>query len=249
MSGVPSIQLAGSTPTSGLANLTNLTALTSGAWVSATQYPKGSSVFSLSAPTDLYIARQDIVSSTTDPASDATNWVKLATTNTGVVSIDGQTGVLTTKVGQYYLTSLQSLSSGNTDIIFTTSQPWSDNTAITWTGPSALFTVAVKGLYQLEFAVSVDANGATWTIGTNKGASIDITRPPSAELIILPTNALMASGVNYGQVATATYALEIGDVINCRVANTFSTATPFAIPQSGFDLSTFFTWTLIKPLP
>jgi hypothetical protein len=169
--------------------------------------------------------------------------------NAGVLALDGAAGVLTTKTGQYYRTSLQSLTSGSTDIIFQAAQSWTDLTSISWTGPSAAFTVAVKGLYQLEFAVSVDANGATWTIGTNKGASIDITRPPSAEVIILPTNALMASGVNYGQVATATYALEIGDVINCRVANTFSTATPFAIPQSGFDLSTFFTWTLIKPLP
>jgi hypothetical protein len=76
------INLSGSTATSGLANITNLTTTNAGAWVSATAYPKGSTAFSVAAPTDLYIARQSIVSSTTDPASDPTNWVKLATTAT-----------------------------------------------------------------------------------------------------------------------------------------------------------------------
>jgi hypothetical protein len=137
--------------------------------------------------------------------------------NDGVLSVDGAVGVLTTKVGQYYLTSNQTLTSGSTDIIFTSSQTWSDTTAITWTGPSASFTVAVKGLYQLVFNVLVTANGATYLTTSNKGASIDITRSPSAEQIIILQNGLVATQQNYGQCAVGTVALDVGDVINCRV--------------------------------
>lgn len=77
------INISGSTATSALANLTNLDASNAGLWVASNAYRKGACAFSAAASNDLYIARQDIVSSTTDPSTDATNWVKLATTTSG----------------------------------------------------------------------------------------------------------------------------------------------------------------------
>lgn len=170
--------------------------------------------------------------------------------NTGVLSVDGAAGAITTKCGQYYKTALQNLTSGSTDATFAVAQPWTDTTAITWTAGSANFTVAVKGLYQLEFNATIVANGATWTATSNKSVSIDITRAPTPEQVIVANQALMASGVNYAQAVVATLALEVGDVINCRVGNTFA-GGPAQIQflTSTFDLNTFFSWVLIKTLP
>jgi hypothetical protein len=170
--------------------------------------------------------------------------------NTGVLSVDGLSGALTTKTGQYYKTALQNLTSGSTDITFDVAQPWSDTTAITWTAGSKDFTVVQKGIYQLEFVATVIANGASWTTTSNKSVSIDITRAPIAEQVILPNQALLASGVNYGQAVTATFELEAGDILNCRVGNTFAGGPAYVNPvQNTFDYNTFFTWTLLKPLP
>jgi hypothetical protein len=72
------INISASTATSALGNLTNLSTSATGAWVSATAYSKGAMAFSVSTPTSLYIARQNIASSTTDPDADPTNWVLVA---------------------------------------------------------------------------------------------------------------------------------------------------------------------------
>jgi hypothetical protein len=168
--------------------------------------------------------------------------------NSGVLALNGEAGVLTTKVGQYYLSANQNLTSGSTDIIFDTAQSWTDLTAISWTGPSADFTVAIKGLYQLEFAAFIQLNGGSW-VATNKTASIDITRSPNPEIAVIAQSAQMAVG-GYNQTVNATYALEVGDVINLRIINIFSGGPLQAVGISNaFDLNTFFTWSLIKPLP
>ncbi len=170
--------------------------------------------------------------------------------NTGVLSLDGATGALTTKQGFYYLNAPQNLTSPNTTVVFTDATSWTDNTAITWTGPSASFTVAQKGIYQLEFNVTVNANGAAYTTTSNKSAIIDITRAPAASQAIFLQSALMATAANYAQCVSATIELEVGDVIGCRVANTFTGGPPnivqFAAP---IDYATVFTWTLIRTLP
>lgn len=176
--------------------------------------------------------------------------VTTASSGTAVTSLDGQTGALTTKSGQYYKTAPQNLTSGSTDITFDVAQSWSDATAISWTPGSQNFTVVTKGLYQFEFAATVAANGATWLSTSNKSVSVDITRSPSSEQVILANQALLASGVNYAQIVTGTIALNPGDVINCRVANTFTGGPPsVSVLVSPIDYNTTFTWTLLKPLP
>ena len=190
--------------------------------------------------------------------------------NTGVLSLGGLTGVVgiavvepalnlsyfgneivfkaPTFVAQYYLTSPQTLTNGSTDIIFQASPSWSDTEYITWTGPSADFTVAKGGLYQLEFNITIAANTATWGTISNKTASIDITRSPTAEVAVIATSGLMASAVDYTQSISATFPLDTGDVINCRVVNEFAGGPPTAKAATGFVLNTFFTWKFIPIL-
>lgn len=173
----------------------------------------------------------------------------ISVANTGVLSVDGAAGALTTKAGQYYLTSAQNLTSGNTDVLFQDQQTWSDTTAINWTGPSANFTVAVKGLYQLEFNALVSLNAAALSATSNRTIGIDITRSPSAETAVIQTSSFTAAGLNYALSTGGSIALDVGDGINCRLGVTFTGGPPTAQPSTGFDANTFFTWTLIKPLP
>ena len=147
----------------------------------------------------------------------------------------------------YYKSVAQNLTSGNTDMTFDEEGSWNnDNGYITHTGGTAAFTVVQAGLYQLEFNATILANGATWTTTTNKGISIDITRSPTAEQGIIPQFALIASGTQYSQSACATYNLEAGDVINCRISNTFAGGPAQAQGvQNTIDLNTWFAWTYV----
>ena len=144
----------------------------------------------------------------------------------------------------YYKSALQNLTSGNTDITFDEEGSWNnDNGYITHTGGTTAFTVVQAGLYQLEFNATVLANGATWLTTSNKGISIDITRSPTAEQVTISQSAFIASGTNYTQSVCSTYDLSAGDVINCRITNTFTGGPAQAqFVQNTFDLNTWFTW-------
>lgn len=151
----------------------------------------------------------------------------------------------------YYKSAAQNLSSGATDITFGLTGEWNNpGTYITHTDGTKDFTVGVTGLYQMEFNAFINANGASWDSLTNKNVAIDITRGGSEHAVIANT-ALQASaggvGVNYAQCVTATYYLLFGDVINLRVANTFTGGPPSAEGLlNTFDLNTFFTWRFIS---
>ena len=148
----------------------------------------------------------------------------------------------------YYKSALQNLTSGNTDITFDEEGAWNnDNGYITHTGGSADFTVVQGGLYQLEFNATIIAQGATWTASLLKQISIDITRSPTPEVVTIAQNASIPSNTNYAQNACSTFNLEAGDVINCRVVNTFTTATPYAQGVTNtIDLNTWFTWRYVS---
>ena len=133
----------------------------------------------------------------------------------------------------------------NTDITFDLTGAWNnDGGYITHTNGTTAFTVAVAGLYQLEFNISINANGATWNNGVNKTVSIDITR--TTEQAVIQNNALVAISQSYQQAVASSYYLNAGDVINLRSTLAFATATPFAVGVlNTFDLNTFFTWRYI----
>jgi hypothetical protein len=148
----------------------------------------------------------------------------------------------------YYKSVVQNLTSGGTDLTFDQEASWNnDNGYITHTNGTAAFTVVEAGLYQLEFNATILANGATWATTSNKGIDIDITRSPTAEQVVLGTSAFMASGTNYLQSVCSTFNLEAGDVINCRVNNTFTGGPAQAqCVQNTIDFNTFFTWTYVS---
>ncbi len=148
----------------------------------------------------------------------------------------------------YYKSVVQNLTSGATDMTFDLSGAWNNAGGyITHTDGTADFTVVEPGLYQLEFNATVLANGATWLSTSNKGISIDITRSPTAEQVILGQSAFMASGTNYLQNTTSTFDLAAGDVINCRISNTFTGGPAEAqCVQNTIDLNTFFTWRYVS---
>jgi len=158
---------------------------------------------------------------------------------------------ISTYQATYYLSANQNLSgpggAGTTDITFNTLAPWNnDGGFITHVPGSKDFTVDTPGLYQLEWNVSVLANGSNWT-NTLKQISVDITRTGSPEAITIAQNTTIPSGNNYGQSLSATFSLEAGDVINCRIVNIWL-GTPNiaqAIGGSGIDLNTWFTWRFI----
>lgn len=164
--------------------------------------------------------------------------------------IDSSTGKIAPKFipfigGQYYKSVLQNFPSGTLDITFDTSMNWTNTTYISQTSSNE-FTVNIDGIYQLEFNVAVNPNGATWT-NFSKICQIDITR--GSESSLTSQYGYANTGSFYALQTSATYELLQGDIISCEAVSVH-TGTPQIAPISGvnFDLNTFFTWTLIKSL-
>jgi hypothetical protein len=186
-----------------------------------------------------------------------------ATGSTGIEGATGATGVgatgATGPVGPtaplyqatYYKSVDQSLTNGSTDITFDVNAAWNnDGGYITHASGSKDFVVVQAGLYQLEWNASIVANGASWNNSVNKILSIDITRSPNAEQIVIGQAALMAIGVDYTQSICSTFKLEIGDVINLRNHLAFASATPVAKGvQNTIDLNTWFSWRYVSTGP
>jgi len=174
---------------------------------------------------------------------------------TGPTGPEGATGAtgpaLPLYQATYYKSVVQNLTSGATDITFDEVAAWNnDGGYITHTPGSTDFTVVQGGLYQLEWNATVIANGATWTSSLLKQISIDITRSPAAEVVSIAQNASMPSALNYGQSLCSTFNLEAGDVINCRISNTFFSGTPTAQGVTNtFDLNTWFSWRYVSTGP
>jgi hypothetical protein len=142
------------------------------------------------------------------------------------------------------------LTNGSTDITFDSLASWNnDGGFITHTSGSTAFTVARAGLYQMEWNFTVNPNGATWNTGTNKVASIDLTRTGTpTEQTILGQTAVTATTTTYVQSVASTFYLQVGDVINCRVQGNYAGATPPHVNgvQNTFDLGTWFTWRYVS---
>jgi hypothetical protein len=100
-------------------------------------------------------------------------------------------------------------------------------------------------LYQLEFNASILSTSSAST-DLLKQISIDITRSPFVEQVTITQNTSIPSARNYGQSVNATFYLQAGDVINCRVVNTFTGTASVLGFLNTFDLNTWFTWTFIR---
>ena len=175
-----------------------------------------------------------------------------ATGPTGPEGATGATGpALPLYQATYYKSVVQNLTSGNTDITFDLTGAWNnDNGYITHSSGSTDFTVVQAGLYQLEWNATILANGATWLTTSNKGISIDITRSPTAEQVTIGQSAFIASNTNYLQSVCSTFDLAVGDVINCRISNTFTGGPAQAqCVQNTIDLNTWFSWRYVSTGP
>jgi len=183
--------------------------------------------------------------------------------NSGVLSVVAGTGItlsgdtpqnptvnvnLPVYQATYYKSAPQTLTNGSTDITFDSTATWNNDAGyITHTSGLASFTVVQAGLYQLEWNASVLANGATWNTGNSKVISIDITRSPTAEQIVIGQTAVTATTQDYTQSLCSTFYLVAGDVINCRIQGNFATNTPTAAGLlNTFDLGTWFSWRFIS---
>jgi len=174
----------------------------------------------------------------TDPSVPSANWVLIPSSGGGPQVYQAT----------YYKSVQQNLISPNTDITFDEVGAWNnDGGYITHTNGTADFTVVQTGLYQLEFNIGVNANGATWNNTSNKAVAIDITRAALGEQAVIQNNALTAINTSYQQAVASSFYLEAGDIINLRNTLPFATATPFAVGVlNTFDLNTFFTWVFIS---
>ena len=155
----------------------------------------------------------------------------------------------------YYKSANQTLNGpnapGNTDITFDLTGAWNNTGGyITHTNGTTAFTVVQAGLYQLEFNANIKGTGVAWT--GSKQVNIDITRTGIAEQAVIQQSATQNSGTDYGQCVSATFRLNVGDVINLRIFNIWTGFTPPGTAPSAvglsstFDLNTFFTWRFIS---
>lgn len=182
---------------------------------------------------------------------------------TGAVNLVAGAGVSVTPSGQditiattdvfqatYYKSGNQNLSappSSATDITFDLTGAWNnDGGYITHVNGTTAFTVVQSGLYQLEWNASIQATGSAWT-SLLKQISIDITRG-AVENVTIAQNTSIPSGSNYAQNLCSTFNLVAGDVINCRVVNSYTAGTPQALGYTvanPIDLNTWFSWRFI----
>jgi hypothetical protein len=151
-------------------------------------------------------------------------------------------------IGQYYRTSGEVLVSGVDTITFQAEQTWNNNPGyITWNtvgGQGNSFTVVQPGVYQVEFALSINANGCTWSAG--RSANISVLRGTNQSLLQQNVNPL--SGIGYSIQIVGTLRLNVGDVITCS-HNGVNITGPGVIAvglQNTFDYNTTFTWTYLK---
>lgn len=148
-------------------------------------------------------------------------------------------------MAQYYKSVNQALATGATDITFDLTQPWNNTGGyITHVNGTKDFTVQQPGLYQLEWNVSILGTTSAST-DLLKQISIDITRPPLTEQVTIAQNTSIPTARNYGQSVSCNFFLLTGDIINCRIVNTFTGTASVAGITNTFDLNTWFTWKYI----
>jgi hypothetical protein len=121
-------------------------------------------------------------------------------------------------IGQYYKSANQTAGSGSVNVTFDSQQPWNNGNYITQVSGSATqFIVNQAGLYQLEFALHVFGNSATWTTG--KTININLARGSTQSL--LQTTITPPSGNGYSAQVVGTLYLLKDDILNSDEKNIF----------------------------
>jgi hypothetical protein len=202
---------------------------------------------------NLTIYGGDLNMSAVGGSTSAIKTDKLSSVGTNTLAITGLSTIngfpYTVRQGTYYKSAVQNLTSGSTDITYDLEGAWNNiGGYISHSAGTADFTVNQAGLYQLEFNATTLINGGTWTATTNKSCSIDITRVSIAEQTVI-VNSCVVAPQSYGASVSGTVYLQVGDIINLRLGNTFTfvgTPPQAQCVQNTFDLNTFFTWRFIS---
>lgn len=177
--------------------------------------------------------------------------------NAGVLSIDGATGALTTKTATWSRLTSQTINTIGTPS--TVSVNWSqssgDITTISQNAPSgANFTVNQKGVYLLTLQITYNnLSSGTFTDQTLR-TYISLTRGAGTSQILQQNfDFTNTTPNNSGVSSSCVYRLEKNDQIFFQTSQYLSGGSFTLSGQSSapadFDLNTYWTWTLLQPLP
>jgi len=148
--------------------------------------------------------------------------------------------------GTYTKSTNQALVSGNNLISFDGLESWNNiGSYITHTNGTTVFTVGIAGLYQLEGNIDVNDTNATYTTTSNKTLSIFLTRATVLKAII-QNSCLQATAQTFQMSLSSSYYLNVGDIIQVNLFNSFTGTAPSAIGVDTFALNTFFTWRYVS---
>lgn len=178
--------------------------------------------------------------------------------NAGVLSVDGLTGALTTKTGGWHRNTGQTISTVGAPS--TVSVNWSqssygDTTTISQNVPNgANFTVNQRGIYLLTLQISyANLGGATLTDRTLR-STVVVTRGAGTSAIVQGNYDFIDNVPTAPATALSTvYQLNVGDQLFFQTTQYLSagsfTLTGQSAAPNDFDYNTYWTWTLLKPLP
>lgn len=177
-----------------------------------------------------------------------------------------ETGNTATKCGLYYKTSNQIVNVANnpttTSIILDAATSWTDTSCISAYNPLGRdFTVLRNGVYAISIQMMYDAfNQANFS---NNGHILEFSITRTTPLGTTNNSPIRNyndwSSTNIAQnpdvSVTGTYELKAGDRLQINTVDflingqSFIIRSPSTPPVNSWDYNTFFSWTLIKPLP
>jgi len=179
-------------------------------------------------------------------------------TNTGVLSVDGATGAVTTKVGGWHKNSNQTItatgSPSNIPIAWNQSS-YGDTTTISQIAPNGgAFTVNQNGIYSFSLQVQYANLGSATLSDTTFRLLLVLTRGGSSANVLTTTfDYPNNTPANPTHQLNGTYQLIAGDQLTFQTQQYLSagsfTINGQAAPPTAFDYNTFFDWQLVTPLP
>ena len=183
--------------------------------------------------------------------------------NTGVLSLDNQAGALTTKCGQWYMSTDQVVNTfggpTTTTINFDSSTSWTNTSMLQWNSVQQTFTVSQGGVYHLQYQQMYSGFDASHFGDNTHVVELTITRTTGLGTTL--NSPIRTSFELDNQAPTqpdvfiaGIYELVAGDVIQIHSIDDLTSASFTIRGQStpainSWDYNTFFSWVLIKPLP
>ncbi|NBW78242.1 MAG: hypothetical protein EBR27_04405 [Betaproteobacteria bacterium] len=178
--------------------------------------------------------------------------------NTGVLSLDGEVGNVNTRTATYYKTSNQTINqTGNPSFVsisWNASTTASDTATISQTAPNSnLFNVNVKGLYLIN--IGIQYNNVAIAVLPDKTLRINMNVIRGAGNSIMIQNTYDFPDnvpTNPAQSITGIVQLNVGDQLffqSVQYLNNGSfTLQSQAVAPNDYDLNTYWTWVMLKPL-